>query len=157
MLRYRIEVEILPAYRGQVTPAQIERVLIAVMDAEGASHNTGIWTRVTNDDEVAELNATYRGIEGPTDVLSFPASADAGFIVAPDVPPELGDIVISWPRVVEQAADEGHSAAEELTLLLVHGCLHLFGYDHMEPEQKRRMWARQDEILAGLGSHVRVD
>jgi probable rRNA maturation factor len=84
-------------------------------------------------------------------VLSFSAIEPApGFVVAPDAAPYLGDIVIAVPYSRRQAAALGRSLDDELRLLVVHGVLHLLGYDHASPEEEARMWARQDEILAEL-------
>ena len=154
---YRVEVEVLESLPAVVAPEIIERMVTIVLSAEAVAPDAGVWVRVTDDEEIATLNETYRGIQGPTDVLSFPTASDEGWVSAPGMPVELGDIVISWPRVVEQAAEEGHEASAELGLLIVHGCLHLLGYDHLEPEDKQRMWARQEAILATLGIHIRVD
>jgi probable rRNA maturation factor len=94
-----------------------------------------------------ELNRDYLGIDAPTDVLSFPAS---------ETDPEtgaryLGDILISVPRAQSQAEAAGHALESEVQLLVVHGVLHLLGHDHAKPEEKRRMWKAQAEILESLG------
>ncbi len=83
----------------------------------------------------------------PTDVLSFPAS---------ETDPEtgtsyLGDILVSIPRAEAQAQAAGHPLEAEVQLLVVHGVLHLLGYDHANPEEKSRMWAAQAEVLEGIG------
>ncbi len=103
---------------------------------------------VTGDDALQELNRRYLEIDAPTDVLSFPAG---------EVNPEngafyLGDIAISYQRAQAQAALAGHPVEAELQLLVVHGVLHLLGYDHAEPDEKAAMWAAQDRVLAELGS-----
>jgi len=155
---YRVAVEIEEASGAALSPAVVERIVVATLEAEAVEPTAGVWVRITTDQELAELNQAYRGVEGPTDVLSFPTlAAGDEWVSAPDQPVELGDIVISWPRVVEQAAEEGHPADDELALLLVHGCLHLLGYDHLDPADKQRMWARQEAILAALGIHLTVE
>lgn len=101
------------------------------------------------------LNRAYRGIDATTDVLSF-AMSEAGAGVpgasGADAPPVmLGDIVISAPRAVLQAAEAGHSTDEEMTFLLVHGILHLAGYDHeTNASDKRRMFRKQGEIIKAI-------
>jgi probable rRNA maturation factor len=107
---------------------------------------------LSDDAELARLNAAYLGIDSPTDVLSFPAG---------DPDPEtgaayLGDVVISLARAQAQAAAGGHPLLEELRLLVVHGALHLLGYDHADPAGRARMWAVQAEVLAHLGSALRA-
>ena len=69
------------------------------------------------------------------------------FVSAPDQPPYLGDVVISFARAQDQAAEPSRSVEDELRTLVVHGVLHLLGYDHATPEEEARMWARQDAIL----------
>ena len=87
------------------------------------------------------------GVDGPTDVLSFPSD---------EIDPEtgnryLGDILISVQRAAAQAQIPGHPVESEVQLLIVHGVLHLMGHDHAEPEEKARMWKAQTEILTQLG------
>lgn len=108
---------------------------------------------LTDDDTIATLNRDHRGIDAPTDVLSFPQHDDLGAqTVEPDGPPlALGDIVVSLPRTIEQAARYGHSRERELGFLLVHGLLHLLGYDHEVPEDAVEMEARQEDVLHSLG------
>jgi probable rRNA maturation factor len=102
-----------------------------------------------------QLNLEYRGIDTPTDVLAFSAREDLRepgvvFVVAPEAEAYLGDVIISYPRATRQAEVAGHSVANELCLLAVHGVLHLLGYDHATAEEESAMWAVQDAVLAGL-------
>ena len=103
---------------------------------------------VTTDEEVAALNEQYRGTPGPTDVLSFGAGPNA--FTPPGEPTYLGDIIISYPRCVEQAQQIGHPTSREICLLTIHGVLHLLGYDHATEEEQREMWALQDQALASI-------
>ena len=105
---------------------------------------------ITDDAELHELNRRFLGIDAPTDVLSFPTDEtdpDTGL-------PYLGDILISYPRAAAQASAGKHSVQDELRLLVVHGTLHLLGYDHATPADKARMWELQGEALKRLGSRV---
>ncbi|OGO38392.1 MAG: rRNA maturation RNase YbeY [Chloroflexi bacterium RBG_16_56_8] len=86
-------------------------------------------------------------MDTPTDVLSFPASEQDPESSAP----YLGDILISVPRAVDQAQAAGHSAQDEVQLLVVHGVLHLLGHDHAKAQEKARMWKAQAEVLERLG------
>lgn len=156
-MSYRIEVEIDQHLKCSISKAEIERVVATTLESERVTGGAAVWIRLTDDKVLAELNAAYRGIEGTTDVLSFPTMGDQDWLSSPDAPVELGDVIISWPRVIDQAAEEGHSAMNELSLLLVHGCLHLLGHDHLTPSDKERMWARQDAILAALGISIKID
>jgi probable rRNA maturation factor len=103
---------------------------------------------LTDDAQVHELNLNYRQVDAPTDVLSFPAGEmdpDTGNLY-------LGDIVISVPRAQIQAETEGHSLEAELRLLVVHGVLHLLGYDHANEDEMAMMWSAQSQILSMLGT-----
>jgi len=99
-----------------------------------------------SDEAVQELNQQYRGINQPTDVLSFPSG---------EVDPHsgrvyLGDVIISLPAVSRQAQDLGHDFQTELAAVVIHGILHLAGYDHSRKAEKEEMFALQERILAGL-------
>ena len=110
---------------------------------------------LTDDAGIAGVNRDYRGIDAPTDVLSFPQHEDLMVDTLPagpeGAPLMLGDIVVSLPRAEEQAHTYGHSRARELGFLLVHGLLHLLGYDHESPDDAAVMEARQDAVLDSLG------
>ncbi len=101
-------------------------------------------------DEIHEMNREYRGVDRPTDVLSFPQFED----LTEDIPEVgeicLGDVVICREKAEEQAEEFGHSFGRELYYLAVHGMLHLFGYDHMNDEDKTEMRALEEEILKKL-------
>ena len=104
---------------------------------------------LTDNPTIHRLNSSFRGGDRPTDVLSFP-QYQAG--EAPQPHSSLGDIVISLPKMAEQAAAFDHSQKRELCFLFVHGLLHLLGYDHeLSDAEERRQFARQDEVLAALG------
>ena len=114
------------------------------------------------EEEIKKLNAETRNIDRVTDVLSFPAAGViCGEVIKKknypfDVDPEtgrvcLGSIMICIPRAKEQAAEYGHSEKREFSYLAVHGLLHLFGYDHMTPEESAVMEAKQNEVLERLG------
>ena len=145
---------------GDFAPDRLRDVARAVLLAEGrAGHLTLV---LTDDDGIQLLNRQYRGTDAPTDVLAFAAQEDAGdFITAPEATSYLGDVIISYPRAAAQARERGHPAQQEVHLLIVHGILHLLGYDHAETSEKAVMWARQDDILGHLHqsppSHVPSD
>ena len=124
-----------------------------------------LWTRrvyvslvLTDDAAIAALNRAFRGVDAPTDVLSFPqleAAAPAHSVPAlpADAPLPLGDIVVSLRRAEAQARDYGHARVREIGFLLVHGLLHLLGYDHQTPPEAATMEARQEAILHALELH----
>lgn len=114
---------------------------------------------LTTDEEVRTLNAQYRGVDAPTDVLSFAAretQPDAPSLtlpaeVAAELDRYLGDLVIAYPYSARQAAQYGNSVTAELQLLAVHGTLHLLGYDHQDAATEAAMWTQQEQVLAQFG------
>lgn len=109
---------------------------------------------IVTDAEIADLNEQFRGVDAPTDVLSFPA--DAPPIRIEGEPHYWGDIVIAYPYAAEQAQREGHTLMDSLRLLVVHGTLHLLGYDHDSAEQRAAMWAAQADSLRALGIPLEI-
>ena len=109
--------------------------------------------KITGDQQIQELNAAYRGVDKATDVLAFEAD-----YYDPDLESRyLGDIVISYPRAEEQAEKRGHPVKSELQLLVIHGVLHLLGYDHSSIEQKAEMWEIQSQILQALDLDILIE
>lgn len=111
---------------------------------------------ITDNQMIQELNQAYRGVDAPTDVLSFENNPDPDF---PDFEEAaanyLGDIIISFPIAQAQAAAAGHSPQAEVMLLTVHGLLHLLGFDHDSPARRERMWQIQRQIMTELGlAHI---
>jgi probable rRNA maturation factor len=111
---------------------------------------------ITDDKSVAALNRQFRGVDAPTDVLSFPADApppipDDDGVMEDNELPYLGDLVIAYPYASAQAGRLGHNLMDSLTLLVVHGTLHLLGADHDTEERRAAMWAAQARALTSLG------
>ena len=101
-------------------------------------------------EEIHQLNLDYRGVDSPTDVLSFPQFDDLN-----DLPEDgeiaLGDVVICKQKAEEQAKEFGHSFEREIMYLFVHSVLHLLGYDHMDEDEKKIMRRREEEVMTELG------
>ncbi|WP_429726388.1 rRNA maturation RNase YbeY [Alicyclobacillus sendaiensis] len=129
--------------------AFVERVLEAAAERIGAQGEVSVV--FVDDGAIHELNRTYRGVDRPTDVLSFPMNEGESLADPDDVDPMLGDIVVSVDRAREQAEAYGHSLEREVAFLLVHGFLHLNGYDHEDEAGEREMFGLQEEILQGIG------
>ena len=133
---------------GQTCPLplrrRIRRAACAVLDAEGLGGKCELSVLLTDDEGIRVLNREYRGIDRPTDVLSFPMGEEdlsTGRLL-------LGDMVLNVDRAGEQGEQLGHGAAHELSYLTVHSVLHLLGYDHVdEGERKRAMRAREKAIM----------
>ena len=144
-----VEVQIAPAFGEALSAERLSAVAREVLRQEDAAGQVTLV--ITDDQGIRELNRDFLGVDAPTDVLAFSAQeGDKSFIVSPEAQEYLGDVIISYPRAVAQAAELGHPLDLELHLLIVHGLLHLLGYDHAEEDEKTVMWARQDEILHSL-------
>ena len=146
----------------------INRVINEAVDYAKCPYEAEVNITLKDNDEIKKINAEYRNIDNPTDVLSFPMlnfavpgdfdgisdelendvedyfNPDSGELM-------LGDIVVSVEKVVEQAEKYGHSQERELAFLVAHSMMHLFGYDHMEPDEAAVMESKQREILDNLG------
>ncbi len=140
-----------------------QQVIKAALDAERFPFEAEVSLTLTDNPSIQEINHETRGIDAPTDVLSFPmldypAPADFSGVeeqwegcVNPDTGEVmLGDIVLSVDRIRSQAEEYGHSQKREYAFLIVHSMLHLMGYDHMEPDEAARMEERQRDILDAL-------
>jgi probable rRNA maturation factor len=128
-----LEAEVVKSVRAPIAPAFVKEVLtrlvavpeIAARLPEGTST---VAVRITSDRELRRLNRTYAQDDHATDVLSFAGWAN-----------HIGDVAVSWPMVVRQARDYGNPASTEVALLCVHGMLHLLGWDHQTPSERREM------------------
>lgn len=142
----------------------IRTVVEAAADYVGCPYEAEVDVLITDNNGIKELNLCHRGLDRPTDVLSFPMveyASPADFTSIEEEQPEcfhpetgellLGDIVLSYDKIKEQAAEYGHSELRELCFLVAHSMLHLFGYDHMEEEERIQMETMQEEILDKLG------
>ncbi len=123
----------------------MERSIETCLENQGLA-GSEVSLSVVDDREMHELNLRYRGVDRTTDVLSFPLEEDR-----PKEPCLLGDIIVSAPMAQQQAAEYGHSLLREMSFLVVHGTLHLLGYDHMTPEEDEQMQRLQEEVLTALG------
>lgn len=120
-----------------------------VLSQHDVSPDTSLTIVFVEDAYIQSLNRQFRDVDAPTDVLSFPA--DAPPVAIDDEPPYIGDLVIAYPYTSAQAAREGHTLDDSLALLVVHGTLHLLGYDHDTPANRADMWTAQEAALLALG------
>jgi probable rRNA maturation factor len=136
-----------------VEKSWLERVALMVLEVEGIGSSTEMGLLITDNRTVQRLNRIYRGENESTDVLSFQMAPDTkedyepSFISAPDGIRHLGEVVISYPQAMKQAQERGHGVARELALLVIHGTLHLLGYDHEFPDDAQRMRGKENQIL----------
>lgn len=140
-----------------------ERVISCTLDYMDCPYEAQVSLLITDNEEIHRLNREHRGIDRPTDVLSFPMTefeTPGDFTILEEAGPDcfepdsgelmLGDIVISADKVLEQAREYGHSVKREYAFLITHSMLHLMGYDHMTQEEAREMEQLQEEILKQL-------
>lgn len=131
---------------------------------EGITRECAVNIRLCDDDAIHEINREYRGVDRATDVLSFPTvnyprgktAGQCDRLLARELDDEvdacmLGDLIISVPHVLAQAAEYGHSPEREAAYLTVHGLCHLMGYDHIEEADKEKMRAMEEKILSAIG------
>ena len=145
-------------------PGEIERTVNACVDYLKCDYEVQVNVLITDNDSIHELNKENRGIDRPTDVLSFPmiewetpgkcdfSEEDEIFLCDPDSGElMLGDIVISLDKVLEQSSEYGHTRKRELLFLVAHSMLHLFGFDHEDEGEREEMERMQREILDSIG------
>lgn len=135
----------------------VRRAVISTLEYESFCNDAEVSVTFTDNNGIQTLNRDFRGIDRPTDVLSFPLTdyeSDECPIDEPEL--SLGDIVISLERASEQAEEFGHSFEREVAFLTVHSMLHLLGYDHVNSdEEDAEMRRRQREILENMGLKVK--
>ena len=134
----------------------LQGVAEQVLTAEGVDPQSELGLVIVGQERVQQLNLTYLGKDEPTDVLAFsmlPGSSpekeavSPPFVPPPDGVPHLGEVIISYPQAVIQATERQHPVRKEIAILIIHGILHLLGYDHDKPEPERQMKTREAEIL----------
>lgn len=130
----------------------VERTVTTVLAHEGIHDTVEVSVLIAGDAVLRDLNREYRAHDTPTDVLSFGFDAADQFVSPPGTPRYLGDIAISYERVVVQATEYGHSVQRELAYLTAHGMLHLLGYDHEDSaEEAAAMRTREERVMVALG------
>lgn len=175
MARQRIEVQVFPAFRRELSVPWLrhvakEALAAGLSVAPGQGKNKPLYRSlslvIADAPTILRLNRDYRGLDEPTDVLAF-ASDHAGeyegegtppfsgkpdpFVTAPQEEGFAGEVIVSYPQCLRQAVQQGHSTCQELARLITHGVLHLLGYDHATPEEEQAMNARTRQTLATLG------
>ena len=149
----RMEINILidKEFKKQVKSTWLKNLARQIQTAENVSAKSEMELVITGDEEIHKLNLKYLDEDRPTDVLSFPMNeqleAAPVFVKVPDGKSHLGEIIISYPTAVIQAEEHRHSVNREIVILLIHGILHLLGYDHDIPEREQVMHNRESAIL----------
>ena len=154
-----MDLELYDHTQGELTSHQrqlAEKLLAFAAEQLQLKDNDEMSLTFVKNPEIKEINAKYRGVDRATDVISFAINDDDEKIVMDDemtamIPKDLGDLFISIDKVKEQALFLGHSEDRELGFLVVHGFLHLNGYDHEEPADEEKMFSLQEKILDAYG------
>lgn len=157
-MKHHVTIEVDGAHEVAVVAAALQALL---RDALGREHDlqgeAALTVLVTGDERLRELNREHREIDETTDVLSFPADEGDEFPASPSTPDGepryLGDIAVSLPEVARKASAAGIDETLELRHVVLHGLLHLLGYDHESDEQAAEMVAREEAVL-GTAIHV---
>ncbi len=155
-----IEIDVLTdeSLEGCPEAGWLRSVAEQALVAQGAGSDVELGLVLTTQEKVQALNRNYRGKDEPTDVLAFPMmpvaeETGAGFppfAKPPDGVRHLGEVIISYPQAVIQAEEHRHSIKKEIAILIIHGVLHLLGYDHDKPGLARQMRAREREVLSHI-------
>jgi len=166
-----IDISVDEPYQQELSEVWLRTVMeAALVEALPQGEPAQVGLVVTDDKTVQELNRQFRGLDEATDVLSFSAShsghwegdpqesdeaspesvdsEELNFVLPPGEPSPLGEVIISFPQTIRQAQERNGPVEQELALLIIHGVLHLVGYDHMEPEDEAQMRAKERSALA---------
>ncbi|NWK85629.1 rRNA maturation RNase YbeY [Staphylococcus sp. GSSP0090] len=130
---------------------QIDKLLTFAKEQENIEEEAELSVTFVDKHEIQEINKMYRDKDKVTDVISFALEEDEPEITGIEMPRVLGDIIICTDVAQEQADAYGHSFERELGFLALHGFLHLLGYDHMNEQDEKQMFERQDQILNAYG------
>jgi len=150
---HEINIDIKPPYRGRLTQKWLRGIVDAALSAEKVDRPVELSLIITGDKEVHKLNRDYRGIDRTTDVISFALNEDVDgtdFVTPPDKISRLGEVIISYPQAATQAKANKQTIKAEMAWLVVHGLLHLLGYDHQDDASEAVMRKREDKILRGI-------
>jgi len=156
-----IDTQIFPEFRAFVKASLIRKAAQAALKTADAAGDRSVSVVIADNATLHDLNLRFRGFDEPTDVLSFGDESDASLapegggdeLAFPDIPEEsgsLGEILVSYPLAVRQAGEHNVAVDQEVSLLVVHGVLHLLGYDHAEPGDEQAMKAAEAQALGTL-------
>ncbi len=153
-----INVLIDEGFEGYLEVSWLQGIAEQVLLAQDADPRLELGLVITGQERVQQLNQSYLGKDEPTDVLAFSmlpeplatgeSEASSPFAQPPDGVLHLGEVIISYPQAVIQAEEHRHSVKREIAILIIHGVLHLLGYEHDKPELERPMKTREKEILS---------
>ena len=138
-------------FRPLVDVGWAKKIVRQLLKAEGVPSPYEVSLVFTDSETVQRLNRDYRGVDEPTDVLAFymlpQKETDSSFALPPDGVTRLGEVIISYPKALAQAKEQRHSLERALALLVIHGILHLLGYDHEKPDEGKKMREKEQQLL----------
>jgi len=149
----KLGIQIDKKFQGLVKKRWLRRVVAGCFHTQSSGAEVELGLLITDDETVRELNRKYRGIDKPTDVISFALTEEKtqgdsfSFVTPPDGLRHLGEVIVSYPQAVRQAEEQHHGIEEEIALLVVHGTLHLLGYEHDDPANEQEMKALEEKVL----------
>jgi len=158
-----ISVLIESEFKRRLEAGWLRSIAEQVLVAQGIGFNAELSVVITGQEGIRELNRDYRGKDAPTDVLAFAMmpveerKKGISFVTPPDGMLHLGEVIISYPQAAIQAEERKHSVKREIAVLLVHGVLHLLGYEHDNPELGCKMRAKESEILGLIEENTPLD
>ena len=167
MTDFRVDVQVFDEFASVVSASRVIEAVSAALESESCDPDTHVSVVIADDEVVRELNRQHRGLDENTDVLSFSFThegeyygeeerdardPDINFVLPPSENDDrsLGEIIISYPQTCRQAEQAGRPVGQELTVLLVHGVLHLLGYDHEEPDDEAVMKVAAARAMRGM-------
>ena len=148
-MAWRVDLRIPRRLSRQVDRRRLRKAALAALAPHTAADQGQVTVVLIGDAEMQDLNRRFRDRDSSTDVLAFEAGIGPGPEPA-TAPPYLGDVIISHERALEQALELGHPLMRELEILIIHGVLHLLGFDDETPEARDQMWRAQEEVLRRL-------
>ena len=168
--RRTLDIGVYKPFQDNVSRPWLRKIASRTLDAALPGERCQLGVVIADDDTLRGLNKEYRGLDEVTDVLSFSTTyqghwegdgdgpevlEDDPFVMPPDEPRHLGEVIISYPQATRQAKAEPSGVENELSLLVVHGVLHLLGFDHLEAGDEAEMQAKEREVLSSVLSAVR--
>jgi len=140
-------------FKGRLEVSWLQYIAEQVLAVQEVGSSAELGLVITSQERVQQLNRNYREKDEPTDVLAFSTREEIGadfppFVQPPDGVLHLGEVIISYPHAVIQAEEHQHSIKREIAILIIHGVLHLLGFEHDKPELEHQMRAREGKILS---------
>lgn len=141
-------IQVSPDFVGRVDTKRLSEAVRRTIETNCSKKDLELGLVIVDDAQIRELNRQFRQVDSPTDVLAFAMSdSESPKLENTALPVYLGDVIVSFPRAESQARVAGHPVEDEVDLLVVHGVLHLLGFDHGTESEKKEMWAQQETIL----------